>query len=81
MKKTECRTEHIPRILLRTYDGVTPDMSLKYRLHSELLRQTQFHEETLARVGLTRPSVEETLEYLSMIRSGSDVLGTYSDYD
>jgi hypothetical protein len=54
LKRMECRTENMPRIVVKSYDGGLPECHLKHSLHPELLRKSQFHEETLARLGLTR---------------------------
>jgi hypothetical protein len=76
----ECRTEHIHRVIIKSHSTL-PQFSTNHVLHPELLRNTQYHIEALARVGLTKPSVEQTLEYFSMLRSGADMHSVYSDYD
>jgi hypothetical protein len=58
-----------------------PLFSQKHVLHPELLHTTPFHEETMARIGLTKDKVEAPLEYFSFIRSGIDVFCGYQDYD
>jgi hypothetical protein len=58
-----------------------PDFRLNHELHSELLQNTQVHEEVLARIGLTKEGVTQSLEYFSMLRSGLDVTSGYKDYD
>lgn len=58
-----------------------PIFSQRHELHPELLHKIAFHEETMARIGLTKDKVEAPLEYFSFIRSGMDVFCGYQDYD